>query len=146
MITSSYKKSKEGYEEDYILPYHWLLDEYSLQGMEYYGYLKIIVSLVLEEGKELKILDAGCGYGRLAAVLSNLGFKVVRIDFSQNAINYARKLVPKADFICMNIYEIGKYKEFHEQFDVLVLMEVLEHLNPITYQQVLKDLSTVLRE
>jgi SAM-dependent methyltransferase len=146
MITSSYKKSKEGYEEDYILPYHWLLDEYSLQGMEYYGYLKIIVSLVLEEGKELKILDAGCGDGRLAAVLSNLGFKVVRIDFSQNAINYARKLVPKADFICMNIYEIGKYKEFHEQFDVLVLMEVLEHLNPITYQQVLKDLSTVLRE
>jgi SAM-dependent methyltransferase len=146
MITSSYKRSKEGYEEDYILPYHWLLDEYSLQGMEYYGYLKMIVNLVLEEGKGLKILDAGCGDGRLAAVLSNLGFKVVGIDFSQNAINYARKLVPKADFICMDVYELGKYREFHERFDVVVLMEVLEHLNPNNYQQVLKDLSVVLRE
>jgi 2-polyprenyl-3-methyl-5-hydroxy-6-metoxy-1,4-benzoquinol methylase len=147
MVTSSYKKvSRESYEEDYTSPYHWLLNEYSLQGIEYFGYLKIIVSLVLDEGKTLKILDVGCGDGRLAAALSNLGFKVIGIDFSQNAINYARKLVPKADFVCMDIYELGKHKEFHEQFDVAVLMDVLEHLNPNNYQQVFKDLSTVLHE
>lgn len=45
-----------------------------------------------------KILDVGCGYGRLARQLSNSGFEVSCVDSSQAMLDAARLIAPACEF------------------------------------------------
>ena len=77
---------------------------------------------------EDKILDLGCGPGQFAEMLKAHGFKnYVGIDFSEEAIKQASERVPDYDFHCEDIYdyEVGEY------IDVIVALEVLEHLRRV---------------
>ncbi|MBN1941507.1 MAG: class I SAM-dependent methyltransferase [Candidatus Diapherotrites archaeon] len=57
--------------------------------------------------KNAKILDAGCGPGRDAKLFSDKGFEVIGIDLAEKMIEFAKKLVPKADFRIMDFRELG---------------------------------------
>ncbi len=85
-------------------------------------------SHILDSGwlrPEDKVLELGCGTGQFAHMLKDRGFtNYVGIDFSEEAINQASKRVPDYDFRCENIYDY----EVAEDFDVVVALEVLEHI------------------
>ena len=75
-----------------------------------------------------KILDIGCGGGILTEPLARLGAKVCGIDENENAIkvatDHAKKNKLNIDYKKMSFDKIN----FSKKFDVIVCMEVLEHL------------------
>jgi 2-polyprenyl-3-methyl-5-hydroxy-6-metoxy-1,4-benzoquinol methylase len=77
----------------------------------------------LSDGKN--IIDVGCGSGRLAHVFRENGFdgSYLGIDFSKNAIDYCRRTYPY-EFKQYNIFDVS-----YENYDNIVCLEVLEHIN-----------------
>ncbi len=86
---------------------------------------KLILEM-LPNQNGLRVLEIGCGEGRLAAMMSFAGAeKVDAIDYSEEAIKIARHRInlEKVEYHC------GDYRQFTGQYDVVVLQGVLEHLD-----------------
>jgi methionine biosynthesis protein MetW len=92
------------------------------------------------KGRKLKILDLGCGDGRLSAELVRQGHEVTGLDSHANGLAEAEKnglKIVQAD--------IEKPLPFNDKsFDTILLLDVLEHL----YNQanVLGEVNRVLRD
>ena len=63
--------------------------------------------------KESSMLDIGCGPGLYTQRLSELGYHVTGLDFSERSIEYAKTQDSKTKYILMN---------YHEQFDLITLI------------------------
>jgi len=83
--------------------------------------------------RNINILDIGCGGGLLSEPLSRLGAKVVGIDASKKNINvakyHAKKNRIKIKYICSSPENLKVKKKF----DVILNMEILEHVNDINF-------------
>jgi SAM-dependent methyltransferase len=71
------------------------------------------------------ILDIGCGAGVKSKYLSNKGFKVTGMDFSEEMIGIAKREVPNVDFMVGDIYELDS---FQNTFDAVFAQAVLLHI------------------
>jgi len=79
--------------------------------------------------KNLKILDVGCGGGIICEPLARLGAKVTGIDFAPNNIS-AAKIHSKKNKLKVNyIYKDIEKSKLDEKFDIILMFEVLEHLD-----------------
>ena len=82
--------------------------------------------------KNLKILDIGCGGGLLSEPMSRLGAKVTGIDASEKNIKIAnahlKKSKLKINYICASPESLKTTKE---QFDVILNMEIVEHVDDV---------------
>jgi len=79
--------------------------------------------------KNLKILDVGCGGGIICEPLARLGAKVTGIDFAPNNIK-AAKIHSKKNKLKINyIYKDIEKSKLDEKFDLILMFEVLEHLD-----------------
>jgi 2-polyprenyl-3-methyl-5-hydroxy-6-metoxy-1,4-benzoquinol methylase len=82
-----------------------------------------MAKLVKSYRGEGRLLEIGCGDGRLSGLLSNV-FDVTAVDVSGSAIEKARKMI---DMKSLRIMDIEK--EFPEgKYDVVLALNVLEHL------------------
>lgn len=130
-------------EEEYFLPYHWFMKRDSFGGRIYFGYLDLVLEILGPNLIGQKILDAGCGDGRMAYELLKKGAQVWGIDYSRRAISFAKILVPEVNFEVGDIKKLPFEKNF---FDKIVLIEVLEHILPSEIPLVLSELKRVLKE
>lgn len=74
------------------------------------------------------VLDAACGSGYGSRILSQKAKKVVGVDISSDAINYAQKYNFKNN-IEYQIVDLNQPLKFqNEHFDVIISFETLEHL------------------
>jgi 2-polyprenyl-3-methyl-5-hydroxy-6-metoxy-1,4-benzoquinol methylase len=73
----------------------------------------------------LRVLDAGCGNGSLAARVAALGFDVTGFDTSSSGIDQARQAFPDVRFELVSGYEDLRRLG---QFDACMCVEVIEHL------------------
>lgn len=123
----------------YVIPYHYLdlaLEEYKwVYSVEYLTRLNNVVSLLEADDRAL-ILDAGCGDGRLCFELRKMGYRVVGVDFSEQAIGFAKVLNPDVEFFVQDLAEL----DLPYQFSAAVLMETLEHIIPEKVPVVLEKL------
>ena len=82
--------------------------------------------------KNLKILDIGCGGGLLSEPMSRLGANVTGIDASEKNIKIAnahlKKSKLKINYICASPESLKTTKE---QFDVILNMEIIEHVEDV---------------
>jgi len=82
--------------------------------------------------RNLKILDIGCGGGLLSEPMSRLGAKVTGIDASEKNIKIAnahlKKSKLKINYICASPESLKTTKE---QFDVILNMEIVEHVEDV---------------
>jgi 2-polyprenyl-3-methyl-5-hydroxy-6-metoxy-1,4-benzoquinol methylase len=120
-------------DSQYTFPYHYISrfrNGFSCTAYDAYGLVYMsLVRFLLERLEELhpsRIVDVGCGDGRLARELS-LSFpesEVVGIDYSQRAIALARALNPGRRFVCADIVS----EPVEGRFDTVLCIEVFEHI------------------
>lgn len=71
-----------------------------------------------------EVLEVGCGTGETALGIAKKGGKVVAIDYSKEAIRIAKqKQHPNLEF------RTCEYKDVRGKFDIIVMQEVLEHMD-----------------
>lgn len=73
-------------------------------------------------GRGKKLLDLGCGPGIYAELLTDLGFCVTGIDFSERSIAYAKQHADSTgreiSYYCKNYLELDAFREY----DVVILI------------------------
>jgi len=91
-----------------------------------------------------KILDLGCGNGRLYKILKNNGVEYTGIDISKKLIEIARKNYPKARFIVADALNLP-FKE--KEFDLVFAIALLHHIPTENLQlRVLKNCFKILKK
>jgi 2-polyprenyl-3-methyl-5-hydroxy-6-metoxy-1,4-benzoquinol methylase len=79
------------------------------------------------------VLELGCSSGKLLKTLQDQGFRVKGIDISQNAIDNSPDEVKS----CIIIQDVNGYS-FKNKVDLVVAMDLFEHLNPNRLPDLLK--------
>ena len=79
---------------------------------------------LLPQSKDARILEIGCGTGWLSAALSQY-VQVVGIDFSNEAIEEARRRESSAQFMVGNIVTA----EMPEEFDLILTVDTMAHVS-----------------
>ncbi len=129
-------------EDRYQLPLTWFVDPATRRGRRKFGRIKRLFDILPESIANKKILDFGCGGGRVASELVKKGAAVTGVDFSERALSFARLLVPGATFL----HDDGKGLPYADSsFDYVTMFEVLEHIPPEEIPGVLKELARVLK-
>jgi SAM-dependent methyltransferase len=77
--------------------------------------------------KDSRILEIGCGYGRYTKAMLEAGYQhVIGIDISKEQVTYAREQLGLSNVYVADAIE---YLDKGEQYDLILLMDVLEHLD-----------------
>ena len=86
----------------------------------------------LDSLKGLRILDIGCGGGLLSEPLARLGAGMVGVDPSETNIEAAKQHAEQSglaiDYRCTTAEDLA---EADEQFDIVLAMEVVEHVSDV---------------
>lgn len=109
-LKETYNKIAEDWHKDHGADTWW-------QGMAdvFASYLK----------KGDRVLDVGCAGGVKSQYLVQKGLRVTGIDFSEKFIEIAKREVPEAEFLVMDINDIDKLRE---HFDGIFMQAVLLHI------------------
>jgi len=90
----------------------------------------------IEQAKKIdpsvQVLEIGCGEAGNLKPFLDLGCKCVGVDFSTHKIEQGRIFFathPKAKNIRLICEDIYKTKEFHSQFDIIIVRDVIEHIH-----------------
>jgi SAM-dependent methyltransferase len=74
------------------------------------------------------VLDFGCGSGYGPGVLTDKGARVLGIDISAAAIDYAKTRFPRASFLVHDLTDSNLIAQVSERFDIIVSFDVIEHV------------------
>ncbi len=81
--------------------------------------------------KKIKILDIGCGGGLLCEPMLRMGAEVIGIDASNKNINIAKLHAKKNNLDIKYICTSPENFKTKEKFDVILNMEIVEHVDDI---------------
>lgn len=126
--------ARETVGEDYAQRYAARFRSMAARGEDAHGEAAFVADLLPPPAR---ILDAGCGTGRVAARLVELGYDVVGVDVDNNMLDVARAESPDLD------WRYGDLARFHlgETFDVvLVVGNTIPLLEPGTLLDVCERL------
>jgi ubiquinone/menaquinone biosynthesis C-methylase UbiE len=114
------ERSAEWYDQNYINSnYNLPLEDCGYRGL----YESVIDLMPLNKG--VKILELGCGTGRLAKLLYDNGYKNYKgVDFSRVAIENARKHAKDCKFSVSNIMA-DHILELFKGIDIFIILETL---------------------
>jgi len=140
-------------ESRYEFPYHYIprwdgknfSQVLSLRrGYEYLTNINFVSDTVIKIGFE-SLLDVGCGDGRFLFELRQKAPEklLVGIDYSKRAIDFARLMGHEVDWICR---DIKKEKISDQDFDIITLIETLEHIDPDEIKLFLKGIDNNLKD
>jgi SAM-dependent methyltransferase len=138
-------------EDEYFFPYHHVSQFRNgftqcfndTWGINYVATIEYILQQLKTETFD-SLIDVGCGDGRLVGEL-NIEFpekNIVGIDYSQQAINLARIMIPNGTFYDIDITN----SSLNKQFDGGILMEVFEHIPPKNADKFLEGIASHLKQ
>lgn len=121
------------------------LDGYR-DGKDLYGEARFVDALA-ERGS--RILDGGCGTGRVGGALTSAGHRVVAVDRSARLLEIAAEQFPQTSFVQCDLLDVtpsGLAEYDADPLDIAVLAgNVLPCLAEGTEQSVLERLASLLR-
>lgn len=96
--------------------------------------------------KSEKVLDVACGFGYGTKILHRLtGMKVVGLDLSEAAINYAKKICFKKPVINFLVGDARNLPFPDNSFQYIVSFETIEHMHYQDALSMIKELHRVLK-
>jgi len=87
------------------------------------SHLRVIYELIGETISGKRVLDVGCGYGKMLRVLNDLGNQCYGCDISEKAVQYA---IDNFDLRGVRCGDIASFRG--EIFDVVLSFHTIEHL------------------
>lgn len=137
------------YDEEYYLTNCGGYEEFNATNGEV---LSLRLSRALEIGKVAqgeRVLDLGCGRGEILLHCRRRGASVVGIDYSQAALRIARGLFANNNgYLNQPTLIEGNVRRLcfaHNSFDVVFLLDIVEHLYPWELEDTLREVKRVLR-
>lgn len=133
---------KEIYTTDYFLDRCGGLEFYKKYGAQV---LKPVLQAAVKSADlkpHYKILDIGCGRGELVSHLTQRGFDVLGIDFSEGAIQIAQKLDPHGKYKCTRLEEGGFKDKF---YDCIFFLGTIEHIHDDEIKIILAEIMRILK-
>ena len=79
--------------------------------------------------RNIELLDIGCGGGLLTEPMSRLGASVTGIDASKKNIDVAKYHAKKSNLKIKYLCSSPEKVNFNKKFDVVLNMEIVEHVN-----------------
>lgn len=128
-------------ERQYATPYHWTLRPNDAREYELRTRIVLQFAALDSNGARPRLLDVGCGDARFLADAAQ-HTRAVGVDFSPRAIGHAHRLVPAARFVVAG----GEALPFPDNFfDIVTLLDVIEHIPDRDERQVIREAGRVLR-
>ena len=151
MMTNDLSKEQQLQEEEYTYPYHYIPSykdsafsqvQYWSWGFRYLGGMQVVLDQLKKEVFE-SLLDVGCGDGRFLREVTNHypDIKSLGVDYSEQAIRLAKAMNPSLHYRATNILD----ERLFEQFDVVTLVEVLEHIPPAQVPDFIQAAATLVK-
>lgn len=125
----------------------WYIDRFralAADGVDLHGEARLIDAMV---SRHARVLDAGCGHGRVGGYLATAGHEVVGVDLDPVLIEAARREHPGARWLVGDLSALDLPAQgITEGFDVIVSAgNVMTFLAPASRREVLRRLATHLR-
>ena len=109
------------------------------QGQSIHGEADLVEALLGEIGGT-RVLDAGCGTGRVAIELATRGFSVVGVDADNGMLSTARAKAPELEWIEADLSDLTP--RLDAEFDLVLLAgNVMLFLQPGSEGRVMNELS-----
>ncbi|MFA5038992.1 MAG: class I SAM-dependent methyltransferase [Candidatus Omnitrophota bacterium] len=140
----------EIYDKDYYLRDNEGFSEF-LGGLDKHIHPKferVMAWAGVREG--MRILDIGCGRGELLYYCATKGAHVLGVDYSQAAIELCRTTIQAIPPAYRNLaraecVDICRY-DFHEEFDLVFIVEVIEHLTDKQVSDLIAKVHKILKK
>ena len=114
------------------------------RGIRSNPYYDRLIARHVPSDRNVAVLDLACGYGGLVSSLKQAGYRNVRgVDFSAEQVEAARR-EGLENVECADIREFAA-NAARDRFDLVFLMDILEHLDKQDVFDLLDDLHRVLR-
>jgi len=100
----------------------------------------------LPSGENLSLLDIGCFAGTFLSLLDERRFsRQVGVDVLPTQIEYANQHFGTPHRTFRHIESVAALRNTSERFDVITIIEVIEHLEPVDVAHVLRAAAELLR-
>lgn len=133
-VTDLVNQGSEVAHRDRVSQVYFGMLEWGLSG----EILRRRINWMVDHVQGSNILDVGCSEGVLEILLARKGFNVTGVDVNAAALNFARELLAReSEDVQQRVRfvqgDLAQTRLLDEQFDTLVMGEILEHLrNPET--------------
>jgi SAM-dependent methyltransferase len=110
--------ARETVGDDYARVYAERFRSMAERGQDIHGEATFVSELLASPAR---ILDAGCGTGRVAVRLAELGYDVVGVDVDPAMLDQARAAAPDLDWRLGDLATFDLGPEMHAAFDVVLV-------------------------
>ncbi len=137
-------------DDEYSFPYHYVSQFrsrftqsfYDSWGVNYVSTIEFILKK-LEKESFNSLVDIGCGDGRLVLEIQSIfsSREILGIDYSKRAIQLAQSMNPYGNYKELDILT----QSVEKKFDIGVLIEVFEHINPEEGEKFVQAIAKLLK-